>query len=69
MEPITDEERRRDAETESLIRQITEEDPGYWDRVADRVLAEAKAKNPNWKRIFATVIADHHEMFVRLSKR
>ena len=44
MEPITDEECRRDAETESLIRQITEEDPGYWDRVADRVLAEAKAE-------------------------
>ena len=41
---FTDEERRRDAETESLIRQITEEDPGHWDRVADRVLAEAKAE-------------------------
>jgi hypothetical protein len=34
-------------------------------------LAEAKAEKPepDWKKIFATVIADHHEMFVRLSKR
>jgi hypothetical protein len=23
----------------------------------------------DWKKIFATVIADHHEMLVRLSKR
>jgi hypothetical protein len=41
-DPITDEERRRDAEVEILIRKITEEDPGYWDRLADRVLAEPK---------------------------
>jgi hypothetical protein len=26
-------------------------------------------RKPDWKKIFATVIADHHEMFVRLSKR
>lgn len=43
-EPITDEERRRDAESEALIRKITEEDPGYWDRLADRIIAEAKAE-------------------------
>jgi hypothetical protein len=29
MEPVTDEERRRDAEMEALIRKINEEDPGY----------------------------------------
>ena len=40
MEPIADEERRRDAELEALRRKITEEDPGYWDRLADRILAE-----------------------------
>jgi len=40
MEPITDEERRRDAELEGLAREIMKEDPGYWDRVADRILAE-----------------------------
>jgi len=43
MEPVADEERCRDAELEALSRKITEEDPGYWDRVADRILAEAKA--------------------------
>jgi hypothetical protein len=43
-EPITDEERRRDAESEALIRKITEEDPGYWDRLADRIIAETKAE-------------------------
>jgi hypothetical protein len=36
-------ERCRDAELEVLERKITEEDPGYWHRVADRILAEAKA--------------------------
>jgi hypothetical protein len=41
---ITDEERRRDAETEALCRQIIEEDPGYFDRLADRIIAEAKAE-------------------------
>jgi hypothetical protein len=69
MEPITDEGRRQEAELEALWRQISEEDPGYWNRLADPVLAEAKAERPDWKKIFATVIADHHEMFVRLSKR
>ena len=44
MDPISDEERRRDAETETLCRQITEEDPGYFDRLEDRVLAEFKAE-------------------------
>ncbi len=43
-EPITDEERRQEAELETLCRQITEEDPGYFDRQADRVLAEIKAE-------------------------
>jgi hypothetical protein len=69
MEPISDEEKRQEAEMEAVCRQISEKDPGYWDRLADRVLAEAKAEKPDWKKIFATVIADHHEMFVRLSKR
>jgi hypothetical protein len=68
-EPLTDEERRRDVELEALIRKITEEDPGYFERLADRVLSEANAQKPDWEKIFATVIADHHEMFVRLSKR
>ena len=69
MEPSSDEEKRQEAEVEALCRQITEEDPGYFDRLADRVLAEAKAEKPDWKKIFATVIKDHHEMFVRLAKR
>jgi hypothetical protein len=29
----------------------------------------AGLRKPNWKKIFATVIDDHHEMFVRLAKR
>jgi hypothetical protein len=29
----------------------------------------AGMRKPDWKKIFATVIADHHEMFVRLAKR
>jgi hypothetical protein len=41
MEPITDEERRQEAETEALCRQITKEAPGYGDRLADRIIAEA----------------------------
>jgi hypothetical protein len=44
MEPASDKERRRDAELEALCRQITEEDPGYWDRLADCILAEAEAE-------------------------
>ena len=44
MEPITDQERRHEAELEALRHKITEEDPGYWDRLADRIVAEAKAK-------------------------
>jgi hypothetical protein len=40
MDQITDEERRRDSESEALCRKITEEDPGCSDRVADRILAE-----------------------------
>jgi hypothetical protein len=44
MELISDEERRSDAETEALCRQITKEDPGYFDRLADRVLAEFQAE-------------------------
>ena len=30
------------SELEALARKITEEDPGYWDRVADRIIAEAE---------------------------
>jgi hypothetical protein len=44
MEPITDEERRQEAEIEALCGQIAEEDPGYWDRLVDRVNAELKAE-------------------------
>ena len=29
----------------------------------------AGLRKPDWKKIFATVIADHHEMLVRLAKR
>ena len=29
----------------------------------------AGLRKPDWKKIFATVIDDHHEMFVRLAKR
>jgi hypothetical protein len=43
-EPITAEERARDAELEARRLKITEEDPGYWDRLADRIIAEAKAE-------------------------
>jgi hypothetical protein len=45
MEPISDEERARDAETEALIRKITAEDSGYRDRLVARVLKEAKPEN------------------------
>jgi hypothetical protein len=41
---ISDEEGRQEAESEALIRKITEEDPGYWDRLADRIISEAKAE-------------------------
>lgn len=44
MEPVTDEERRRDAELEALVRKITEGDPGYFDRLVDRIQAELKAE-------------------------
>jgi hypothetical protein len=43
-ELISDEERRQEAELEALRRKITEEDLGYWDRLADRIIAEAKAE-------------------------
>jgi hypothetical protein len=29
----------------------------------------AGLRKPEWKKIFAIVIEDHHEMFVRLAKR
>jgi hypothetical protein len=29
----------------------------------------ARLRKPDWKKIFAAVIEDHHEMFVRLAKR
>jgi hypothetical protein len=36
--------------------------------VADFETYVARLRKPDWKRIFATVISDHHEMFVRLAK-
>jgi hypothetical protein len=44
MEPIKDEERLRESEFDALRIKITEEDPGYWDRLADRIIAEAEAE-------------------------
>jgi hypothetical protein len=44
MEPISDEEKRQEAEIEVLCCQITEEDPGYFDRLADRIIAELEAE-------------------------
>ena len=41
MEPISEEEKRREAEFDTLRIKITEEDPGYFDRLADRIIAEA----------------------------
>jgi hypothetical protein len=43
-EPVTDEEKRQEAEIEALCRQITKEDPGYFNRLADRIIAEAKGE-------------------------
>jgi hypothetical protein len=43
-DPVTEEELRREAELEALRQKITEEDPGYWDRVVDRVNPELKAE-------------------------
>jgi hypothetical protein len=37
--------------------------------VADFETYVAGLRKPDWKRIFATVIEDHHETFVRLAKR
>jgi len=44
LEPISDEEKRREAEFDALRVKIAEEDPGHWDRVADRIIAEAEAE-------------------------
>ena len=44
MEPISEEEKRREAELEALRRRITEEGPGYFDRLADRIIAEFEAE-------------------------
>jgi hypothetical protein len=44
MELISEEEKRQEAELEALCRQITAEDPGYFDRLAERIIAEAKAE-------------------------
>ncbi len=44
MEPICEEENRREAELDVLRIKITEEDPEYWDRLADRIIAEAEAQ-------------------------
>jgi hypothetical protein len=45
MDPITDEERRQEAETEALVRKISLEDPEYWNRLVARVSEEAKPEN------------------------
>jgi hypothetical protein len=44
MEPLSDSEPLREAELEALRMKITEEEPGYWDRLAIRIIAEAKAE-------------------------
>jgi hypothetical protein len=44
IEPISDEEKRQEAELEALCRKVTEEDPGYCGRLVDRVLAEIEAE-------------------------
>jgi hypothetical protein len=44
MKPMSDQEKRQEAELEALCRQIVQEDPGYFDRLVDRVRAEAKAE-------------------------
>ena len=43
MEPITEEERLREAGFDALRIKITEEDPGYFDWLVERIIAEAKA--------------------------
>lgn len=42
--PVTERRRGQEAELEAPCRQITQEDPGCFDRLADRVLAEFKAE-------------------------
>jgi hypothetical protein len=37
---ISDIEKQQEVELETLCRQITEEDPGYFDRLADRIVVE-----------------------------
>lgn len=49
--PVTDEDRRREAETKALRRQITEENPGYWDRLADCVRPTSRAIPSKSKRL------------------
>jgi hypothetical protein len=44
MEPISDRERLREEEFDALRIKIAEEDPGYFDRLADRIIAEAEAE-------------------------
>jgi hypothetical protein len=43
-EPITEEERLREAEIDALRIKVTEEDPGYFDRLAGRIIAVARAE-------------------------
>lgn len=39
-----EEERRREAELDALRLQITKDDPGYFHRLADRIIAEFEAE-------------------------
>jgi hypothetical protein len=51
MDPISAAERPQQADTEALCCQITEKDPGYFDRLADLIIAEAEAEGVvfQWK--------------------
>jgi hypothetical protein len=40
-----------------------------WFTLDDFKTYIAGLRKPDWAKIFATVIEDHHEMFVRLAKR
>jgi hypothetical protein len=40
-----------------------------WFTLDDFKTYIAGLRKPDWAKIFATVIEDHHEMFVRLVKR
>jgi hypothetical protein len=57
-DPISDEERLREAETEALCLQITKEDPGYLDRLADRIIAEAEGGSITMEELLGLPPAD-----------